>query len=281
MKKYLKYLYPALMILFAAVFLVSAGILVDYFIKSNKQKNLNNELANLVQQVQQENAAGNEGNADPSGEADDAAQSTYVEVTHPVTGKPMQVLREYAQIFQMNTDMVGWIKIDGTNVNYPVMQTPDYVNYYLHRDFYKEYSKHGSIYANEMANLQTPSDNVTLYGHNMNDDSMFATLHEYNDPSFYGNHAYISFDTLFEHHVYQIISVFYTTDFLDTGFAYHLFVDGTEEEFNDFVATCKDLALYETGVTATYGDKLLTLSTCDDDYADDHGRFVVVAKRIA
>ena len=110
---------------------------------------------------------------------------------------------------------------------------------------------------------------------------MLADLHKYNDASFYGDNPYITFNTLFEHHLYEIFAVFYTTDYIDTGFAYHLFVDGTEEEFDTFVSTCKELALYDTKVPVAYGDKLLTLSTCDKDYSDSHGRFVVVAKRIS
>ncbi len=277
MKNYRKYIYTALMILFAAIFLVCAGVLTNYFIKSQQQKKLSNNLADIKQQAQQQLSA--DGNEEEQ-EADNTV-SPYVEITHPTTGKTMTLLREYAPLFNMNPDLVGWIKIDGTNVDYPVLQTPDYVNYYLKRDFYKEYSRHGSIYANEMADLNLPSDNVTLYGHNMNDGSMFAGLHAYNDKDFYQKHPFIQFDTLTEHHTYQIISVFYTTDYLDTGFAYHLFVDGTEDQFDEFVATCHDLSLYNTGETAVYGDKLLTLSTCDSDYADDHGRFVVVAKQIS
>lgn len=277
MKNYRKYIYTALMILFAAVFLVCAGVLTHYFIKSQQQKKLSNNLADIKQQAQQQLPA----DSDKDAQEGDDTVSPYVEITHPTTGKAMTLLREYAPLFNMNTDLVGWIKVDGTNVDYPVLQTPDHVNYYLKRDFYKESSRHGSIYANEMANLNAPSDNITLYGHNMSDGSMFAGLHKYNDEDFYHKHPFIQFDTLTQHHTYQIISVFYTTDFLDTGFAYHLFVDGTEEEFDEFVSTCHELALYNTGETAVYGDKLLTLSTCDSDYADDHGRFVVVAKRIS
>ena len=287
-----KHLFTILMVVFSAIFLVSAALLVDYFINSKKQKQQHNELAGIVEQIQQQqqqqnpNINNNPADPDATGGTDIynplvGNNNPYVEVTHPVTGKPMNVLREYSTVYLMNTDMVGWIKIEGTHINYPVLQSPDNVNFYLKRDFYKEYSRHGSIYAYEMANLRELSTNITLYGHNMSDSSMFADLHKYTEQSFWEENKFIKFDTLSSHQTYKIFAVFNTTDLVDSGFAYHLFVDGDEETFNDFVTACKQLSLYDTGETPVYGDKLLTLSTCDNDVIDSHGRFVVVAKKVS
>ena len=291
-EKWKKYLLPGLMLFFCAIFLVSAGFLIKYALNSNKQTAQNNELASLVeqiqQQIQQQNPSNPQQSQDPTGGSTvdptmpyPEPVSAYVEISHPETGEKLKLLKEYAPVFQLNTDMVGWIKIPGTKLNYPVTQTPDSPNYYLKRDFYKKSSSHGTIYASELANLKAPSDNVTLFGHNMNDGSMFAPLHGYNSKDFFEKNPYIVFDTLYEHHTYQIFAVFYTTDIVGDGFAYHAFVDGNTISFTEFVDTCKELSLYDTGVTASYGDKLLTLSTCDKNYWDDHGRFVVVAKRIS
>lgn len=281
-----KYLYPALIVLFSAIFLFSAVQLVDYFIKSQKQKDQYDELSNLVQQVQGEvtppdgNSGSNENaGGESGGNASNTPISTYMDVKHPVTGETVTVLREYALIFEMNPDTVGWIKMNGGKINYPVLQTPDRPNYYLDKDFYGKSSKHGAIYANEKANLDTPSDNVTLYGHKMRDGSMFASLHDYKSEKHYKENPYITFDTLTEHHTYQIFAVFRTTAIIGEGFTYHTFVDGNVATFPEFVATCKELSLYDTGVEVEYGDKLLTLSTCD--HSVDYGRFVVVAKRIS
>lgn len=282
-----KYLLPALMIAFSVIFLVSAGFIIDYALDSNKQKTSYDALANMVeqiqQQIQQEQQQQNPG-GDPPVNPDIPYQppvSVYTEVTHPETGEKLNILKEYAPVFQMNSDMVGWIKLPDSKLNYPVVQTPDSANYYLKRDFYKKSSRHGTVYANELANITSPSDNITLYGHNMNDGSMFAALHGYNKKDFYDKNQYITFDTLYEHHTYQVFAVFYTTDIVGDGFAYHTFIDGNAISFADFVATCKELSLYDTGVDVNYGDKLLTLSTCDKNYWDDHGRFVVVAKRVS
>ena len=272
-EKIRKYSFPILLGLFATLFLVSAAVLINYSLQSKKNKDQYDELANLVQQ-QQQAIANPDGNSDGT-----ASLSPMVEVTHPKSGKKLMVLREYAALFERNPDIIGWIRVDGTKVNYPVMQTPTRGSYYLYRDFYGKSNNHGCIYAYAESDVFTPSDNVTIGGHNMRDDSMFGTLHNYDDPEFYKEHRYITFDTIYEHHTYEIISVFYTTDYLDTGFAYHWFVNGTEEQFKRFVATCKELSLYEIEATASYGDKLITLSTCDDDYVDSHGRFAIVAKR--
>lgn len=278
-----------LMVIFAGIFLYSAIYLGDYAIDSVRGKKQYDELANRVQQEQPNQPEPPTGELKDYFEGDEEAEDPdaagpngpYVEVTNPKTGEAFNILREYAPIYNMNSDTVGWIRIEGTRINYPVMQTPDEPNYYLKRDFYKQDYRYGSIYAHETASMKPVSDNVTLYGHNMADGSMFADLHKYTDEEFYKEHPYITFDTLYSHQTYKIIAVLETTDWLATGFAYHYFVDGDEGEFSDFIAECKALSLYDTGESAVYGNKLLTLSTCDNDVSDSHGRFVVVAKKVS
>lgn len=275
-----KSILTALTVVFAVIFLSSAIFLVHYFVNSHKQNKQNDELANIVEQLQQGMQSGS--NTDNNLDIDPENpllnnNNIYAEVTNPETGEVMDVLKEYSTVYLMNTDMVGWIKIPGTKVNYPVLQSKE-PNYYLRRDFYKQSARHGSIYANELADFNAPSDNITIYGHNMGDKSMFGNLQAYENIEFYKEHPYIIFDTLKTHQVYKVIYAFYV-DFSKTNFAYHEFVDGDEFDFSLFIAECKDLALYDTGDTAVYGNKLLTLSTCDNNVMDDNIRFVVVAKK--
>ena len=187
--------------------------------------------------------------------------------------KPMLTFRREPEIW-------GWLRIEGTRLNYPVMQTPNEPNYYLYRDFYKNSNKNGCLYAREDCDINGPSDNITIYGHHSKATGvMFNTLNGYTQKSFWEAHPYIQFDTLTEHHTYEIVAVFKTSANLGEGFAYHEFVNAaSEEEFNKFVKTCKELSFYDTGVTAQYGDKLITLSTCE--YTLNNGRLAVVAKRI-
>lgn len=274
----MKIIRTELIVLCAAVFLVSASFLADYYIKSYKQRKQNEDLSNMLQ-----DNTGTDSLEDYTNDALDEtftlpADSKFTKVVHPKTNKTLLIQTEYVDIFNLNPDLVGWLYVPGTVINYPVVQSPEWVNYYLTRDFYGQDSKHGAIYADEMADIKRPSDNVTIYGHKMKDGSMFAALHEYSDKAFYDANPVIDFNTIYEDHSYQIFSVFITTA-NEGGFDYHNFVDGTEEEFNAFVAKCKELSLYDTGVDVTYGDKLITLSTCEHNVSN--GRYVVVAKQIS
>ena len=186
------------------------------------------------------------------------------------------VLAKYQELYLQNEDMVGWISIDGTTINYPVMQTKDNPNYYLKRNFEKEYSDLGTPYIQEDCDLLT-SDNLIIYGHHISGSRMFGALEDYKSKSFYEEHKTIRFDTLTQQGEYEIVAVFKTVAYSSEGFRYYDFVRAeSEEEFNAYVETCRELALYDTGVTAEYGDKLITLSTCE--YSAANGRLVVVAK---
>ena len=203
--------------------------------------------------------------------------------TEPAPTEPTEptILPEYQELYNMNNDLVGWIKIPDTNVDYPVMQTPDNPNYYLDRNFYKEKSRLGALYVRELCDVDEPSDNVVIYGHYISSGkSMFAHLHKYTKKSFWQTHQTFTFDTLYERHTYQIIAAFKTTANAGKGFPYHRFNEAkNKEEFDEFIKTVKKLDFYETGISAEYGDKLVTLSTCE--YTLDNGRLAVVAKRIS
>ena len=270
-----KWMYNALIIFFAAVLVVSAGYLAYYFIDGWTQNHRYAELGNLKETVTPR----------PSVPQDDTvveepATQQFTEVTDPETGETVKLLPEFAELYLQNNDIVGWITIPGTDIDYPVMQTPESPDYYLRRSFDKKRSTRGCIYVRETCDVFTPGDNLTIYGHRMKDGSMFAMLHEYMDEDYYRAHPTIIFNTLTEYHTYEIVSVFLTTATVGQGFHYHEFVDAANAtEFDVFVGRCKDLALYNTGVDASYGDKLITLSTCE--YSQTNGRLVVVAKRIS
>lgn len=290
-----KIILAVLIVILAAIFLFSAWQLGKYLVESITTKGAYNDLADMrgentpsrpvptvpptsgTEPTQESSLPSTE---PPETTVPPATQIELVTVIDPETGAEVSVLPEFAELYVMNNDMVGWIEIPGTVVSYPVMQTPDNVDYYLHRDFYKKYNLHGCIYAREQCDINKPSDNITLYGHRMNDGSMFNSLIDYTKESFYREHRYIYFDTLTERHTYEVMAVFTTTATVGKGFAYHQFVDAADEKaFNDFVNTCKSNSFVDTGVTAQLGDKLITLSTCE--YSHENGRLVVVAKRVA
>ena len=249
MKRWLSNL---LILVFVVVFLVSGFFLGRYWLRSRQSQQQFDELTQLMKQArptmpqipQQEDlpeqtAASEEGTEPPS---------ELVSVIDPKTGETVQILPEYVPLYERNSDLVGWIAIPDTNINYPVVQSPDRPDHYLYRDFYGEDSTHGCIYAREACDVQTPSDNVVIYGHRMKDGSMFNNLLHYEKQSYYEAHKYIQFDNLQEHHVYEIMAVFKTVA-TASGFDYHLFVDAFDEaDFADFVSDSRDnrkVSLYE------------------------------------
>ena len=266
-----KWLRLCLIVFFSVVLVISAYMVIDYTLRSRHQANTFRDLADMVAQATPTTPD------KPISTTPSLEDEPEMETLPPTEPGP---LPEYIEVSKLNPHMVGWIKLEGTNINYPVMQTPDEEDYYLRRDFYGEFSYHGCLYAREQCSIDPASDNITIYGHNMNDGSMFAALTKYSDKKFWETHRYITFDTLMEHHTYEVIAVFTTTASKGQGFNYHHFIDAdSPEEFDEYIADCKIRALYDTGVTATYGDKLITLSTCE--YSQKNGRFAVVAKRIS
>lgn len=270
--KFRKYAYCIILILLLIIFLFSGFYVIRYVMDSREQKSEYNSLAALVEEArrEQENA-----------EAAVPAESTRPEESAPTEEANSHILPEYRQLYEKNPDLVGWISIDDTEINYPVVQTPDNPDYYLYRNFNKEHNIHGCLYAREQCDVFAPSDNITIYGHHMRDGTMFGGLEKYLKKTYWEEHDTLRFDTLTERHTYQIFAVFRTTASVGEGFAYHQFVDAADEaEFNEFIATCKKLSrdFYDTGITPEYGDKIICLSTCE--YTQESGRLVVAAVRI-
>lgn len=270
-------LYSILLFLLLAVFCVSLFFVARYALDSLRQESRYDELAAIVDAAKTAPPP-----ESPSGpvQTEDAVIPPVTDVPEAETAPPTQppILPEYAPVYELNPDMAGWISIENSRINYPVMQTPNDPDYYLHRNFDRKDSSRGCIYADEKCDLTTPSDNVTLYGHNMMDGSMFAALLNYTHSSYWESHRYIRFDTLTEYHTYEIFAVFATSASVGKGFRYHTFVDAeNQQDFDDFVSQCISLSLYDTGIVPEYGDKLLCLSTCE--YSHDNGRLVVVAVR--
>ena len=269
-------LYNILLTVCIAVFAVSAFFLVRYVLESRKSQGRFDELAQMATRPPQ--SPSEPAGTDPSAASEKEYPGCEM-VIDPKTGEEIPVLYEYVELFKQNFDLVGWMQIEDTKLNYPVMQTPGKKDYYLRRDFDKEHSSHGSLYVRGLCDVFAPSDNLTIYGHNMRDGSMFAVLHKYESKEFWQDHPIVIFSTLSERHEYEIFSVFKTSATEGKGFPYHLFVDAFhEQQFDDYVQTCKELSMYDTEITPVYGDKLITLSTCD--YTQENGRLVVVARRL-
>lgn len=198
------------------------------------------------------------------------------EPTKPTISNSLQ------DLYTLNNDVVGWISIADTPINYPVLQRKSEKDYYLYRDFFGKDSKHGSIYVREACDVFGPSDNVTIYGHNMADGSMFTGLLYFTNKGFFNNHKYVQFNTLTGKHTYRVICVFATSGTWGEGFPFHTYENFRDEaEYESFINGVRALAMYDSGVPTSYGDKFLCLSTCYRSLALPNGRLVLVAKRIS
>ena len=187
-----------------------------------------------------------------------------------------QAMEKYGELFKKNNDFMGWISIKGTNVNYPVMQTPHHPDYYLKKNFDKEYSDYGVPYIEETCAMGI-SNNIVIYGHHMNDGTMFADLVKCYDKDYRDEHPLIQFDTISGFGTYEVVAAF-KFDTNNETFKYNEFVTMDEESFDEFMKKVHARQAYDTGVDVEYGDQLLTLSTCEHTYKN--GRFVVVAKKV-
>ena len=192
-----------------------------------------------------------------------------------------QAMEQVRAVAADNADTIGWLRIDGTNINNVVMFAPDTPGKYLHMDFYGKWSYRGTLYVAENCDVRT-ADNILIYGHHMKDGSMFAALLNYADDTFWEEHPTIRFDTLEETGTYQVLAAFYIDVSLsEDGVAFPFYeYTGLRDEaiFQEYLAQVGDRALYSTGVTAEFGEQLLTLSTCSYNTSDE--RFVVVAKQV-
>ncbi len=189
-------------------------------------------------------------------------------------------LIEINNLYKENNDLVGWLSIDGTATSYPVMHT-DNEDFYLYKDFYKNYYKAGSLYIDKNNKVNPRDINLIIHGHNMKNGTMFGLLPRYKKESYYKEHSKFTFYTLDEKQEYQIIAVFLSKIYtvIDDEYKYYKFYNAkNEEEYNEYIDFIKENSLYKIDESASYPDELITLSTCD--YTQTNGRLVIVGKRI-
>ncbi len=195
-----------------------------------------------------------------------------------------EVLEEYKTIYNQHKKLIGWLKFDdidiGGKYGFPVMQTGDN-EFFLSHDIEMKEDQNGTIFMDTNCDVLEPSDNFILYGHHMKSGAMFGNLDNYAAEEYWKKYPYIEFDTIYEKGTYQVMYVFRSHVYSEEEivFKYYQFIDAiSEQEFDSYMEEMAEMSLYDTGVTASFGDQLLTLSTCDYQEAD--GRFVVVAKKV-
>ena len=181
--------------------------------------------------------------------------------------------RNLSKLFTMNEGFVGWLCIPETDINYPVMHTPDDPEKYLRRNFQGEYSESGVPFLDSRCALD--SDNLIIYGHNMMNGTMFAGLRGYVQKDFCEQHPIIEFQTADSCAEYQVFAVAQVKSNDD----WYKFVNAdSAEDFNQAVEKFAGKALFQVGSSPEFGTQILTLSTCYD--SAHNGRLLVLAAKI-
>ncbi len=207
------------------------------------------------------------------------ASEIEVEQNKVAETNPEPIIREQFLLLREefnNNDIVGYLSIENTSIDYPVVQYSDNF-YYLEHDLYKNKSNAGSIYLDFENDLTGNDYNTVIYGHNMRDNIMFHDLRYYNAKSFYDEHKYINYSTLYNDYVYEIFSVYETS----IDFPYITVNFDSEESFYTLSKQFKEKSIYNTNVNLEPSDKVITLSTCTSLSLDSDKRFVVHGKLIS
>ena len=264
-----------LIFLTAIIALIVAGfMLLDFYVFRDNE---NNKDAAYWQEVKNQNASDDvitiflddKDKSDSSGGEKD---------------KQVEVLAQYADLYEQNNDFVGWISME-PYIDYPVVQAEDN-EYYLKHNFDGGYNENGTIFADyqgEISATEMPH-NTLLYGHNLITNNFFQPLSNFRKEgiSFLKENYILEFDTIYELNQYKIFSVFLTNTKTEHGEVFDYWTQvyfNSKSEFNNFVAECLDRSYFYTGVDLQYGDELLTLSTCDFSMFSDM-RLVVVARKV-
>lgn len=261
-------IYDIIILILLVVFGYAVFYLKNYFYNKGEERDLIQTVQLQKQQVVTEETM------------DEAEASNFEEEAGKV-----EILPEYKKLFEENNDLYGWIKISGTEIDYPVLYTPEDPNFYINKNWKKEVCFKNIGNSIFIAGQTTEnSNNIIVYGHNMNDGSMFGSLKKYRDEAYYEDHKYIEFDTLYEKQIFEVIcvskSVVYYDDIKPKD-AY-LFYEHTElnskEEFDEYIENVRENVYYNITTETEYGDELITLCTCNN--WRKNGRLLVVAKKI-
>lgn len=214
-------------------------------------------------------------------EADAAAHEGPAPEATPSPGAVSAVLPRYRDLYAQNPDLVGWLCIEGTDIDYPVVQVPGDNTFYLRRGFDRLYATGGTLFIDGRCGMGfdggAPTANWLLYGHNMHNGTMFGTLDRYADEDFYRAHPTFTFDTLYEEGKWQVAAVLRTTLGAEELPYYAFFDAQSRAEWQAWMDAILPLALYDTGIAPEYGEQLLMLSTCGDHAPGTQARLAVVA----
>src|SRR5699024_947120 len=187
--------------------------------------------------------------------------------------KPDEVRSGFDELLKENDEVVGWITMNGTQIDYPILQSDNNTDY-LYRDYNNRETRAGSIFLDFRNDITTENKNTVVYGHRMKDGSMFQHLTKYMDEDFLSEHQTFEFDTLYESYEAEIFSVYNTltnSNYIQTDFS-------DKEKYGDLLKKMKNKSMINSHVIIHYDDQIITLSTCVYELDENEGRLVVHAR---
>ena len=258
--------WKGLTVVFTLLFILSSGMLIRDLVRSAREQAANEVLAQRVEQ-----------------EVSQISDSSDMSSGNSVSAEAAERERDYQPLVQENSHLAAWLIIEGTDVDRPVLYTPEEPEYYLRRAFDGSYALSGSLFIG--ADSVPDGTNIIIYGHNMKDGSMFGSLDSYADEDYAIEHQEIIYDLIqpdgsYERLTFEVMAAFYSRIYSvdeENVFRYYYSTDlSNPDAFQYYIEEVMSASLYDLGVTTEYGDRLLTLSTCS--YHTEDGRFVVVAR---
>lgn len=192
---------------------------------------------------------------------------------------PSGILPNFNPLYDVNSDIKGWIMIPDTPINYPVVETSDN-SYYLSKGFNKADDRHGTLFLDYRDNINPMSQNLIIYGHEMQDGQMFHAIRNYEKVYFYNSSPIITFNTLYSNEKWKVFAAFIANTVPSQGYVFNYLITGfsSSNDFINFINEVKARSLIKTSVDVNSSDTLLTLSTCT--YELPEARFVVMARRV-
>ncbi|NLU35414.1 MAG: class B sortase [Clostridiales bacterium] len=250
-----------LILILLAVFLFSSYKIFSYLYEGWKTRSTYDEMRKLYEEslILEEQTRKQE--ETPSGQNSPRANSSG------------GIMERYKALLEINPDVVGWVRVPNTVIDYPVVQAQDN-DYYLRRDIYGNYASAGAIFMDYRSDAQGRGRHIILYGHHMKNGTMFKELDKYKKKEFFDENNFVRFDSLFSEMKWEVFSVYVT----ETDFPYIQTDINSDEEYIAFLRMIKNRSMHQKDIELMQEDQILTLSTCSYEY--DDARLVVHARRV-
>lgn len=272
----------------ALVIVISAAVLVREYKLHKDNQSLEEDISNLI--VSEAQTTKKQKNDKDKNNKKDEKETTAltpemqwaeIKEKYPNVIFPPNLQLKYAKLYATNQDFVGYLSADGIDMSLPIVQT-DNDNTYMKKNFYGQTTKYGCPFVTHLNNINELDMNTVIFGHHMNDGTVFGILDKYKSIENYKKAPVISFNTIYKDYKWKIIAAFVTNAYEkdDNGYVFQYYFTSlsSEERFSAFLNELSQRSLYDTGVDVLPTDKILTLSTCSHEFTD--ARFVVVARLV-